>query len=137
MDNVIQLDLKNSENYAFKKLKVTLFSSNKEIRVDVETLTNHRVFSMNITKNEFEKAGIKIKSIKDTSDFIDVLQQIFKHYAVGSLNTVLDIKEDSQGMFVIGFAICNKALVAANELYPSKMEKFVTTWHKQLEEEEK
>lgn len=136
MDNVIQLDLKNSKDYTFKKLKVTLFSSNKEIRVDVETLMNHRVFSMHITKNEFEKAGIKIANIKDTDSFIDALQQAFNYYVTDSLNTVLDIREDSQGMFVIGFSICNKAVVAANKLYPSKMNEFVTTWHKQLEEEE-
>lgn len=136
MDNVVQLDLENSKGFAFKRLKVTLFGLNKEIRIDVETSMNHRIFSMNITKSEFEKAGIKIANIKDANAFIDALQQVFKYYVEDSLNTILDIKEDSQGMFVIGFAICNKAVVAANKLYPSEIEKFVTTWHKQLKEEE-
>lgn len=137
MENKINLNLKNTKRFKMNRLVLTMISHHETISVQVLTQTLELVCEINITKKDIEEVGIKIKDIKNADDLLLAIQQAFTHnLTIATLNKMLDMKnDDPRGMLVINFAICDKALVAANELYPSKMEKFVTTWHKQLEEE--
>lgn len=137
MENKINFDLKNTERFKMSKLALTMISNNEAIFVNVTTQTLEPVCAISISKKDFEETGIKVKDIRNADDLLLAIQHVFTHnLTIATLNKMLDMKnDDPRGMLVIDVAICSKAVVAANELYPSKMEKFVNTWRKQLKEE--